>query len=43
MALNACSQDAPDLPLYHDERGQVMLSEFWRERTTVFVFLRHFG
>ncbi len=36
-------QPAPDVTL-HDENGQeVTLSAYWRERPTVFVWIRHFG
>ena len=30
------------LPL-HAERGEVRLSDYWKDRTSVFIFLRHFG
>jgi len=34
---------APDA-LFHDTAGRpVRLSDFWRARPTVFLFLRHFG
>lgn len=43
MALEPMQQPAADAPLYHGERGAVRLSDFWRNGTTVFVYLRHFG
>jgi hypothetical protein len=34
---------APDAVVEGADGRPVRLSDFWRERPTVFVFLRHFG
>jgi hypothetical protein len=34
---------APDAPVTLADGRQQHLSDFWRERTLVLVFLRHFG
>jgi peroxiredoxin len=36
-------QRAPDARFVDPTGGIVRLSDFWRVRPTVFVFLRHFG
>ncbi len=43
MTLETTQEPAADGPLFHDERGEVRLSDFWQKGTTVFVHLRHFG
>lgn len=43
MGLEQTNRAAHDVGLFHAERGSVMLSDYWRERPTVFIFLRHFG
>ena len=34
---------APDGVFLASDGSEVRLSDYWRERPTVFVFLRHFG
>ena len=34
---------APDAHFLGAARELVRLSDFWRERPTIFLFLRHFG
>ncbi len=34
---------APDGVFFAADGREVRLSDYWRERPTVFVFLRHFG
>ena len=34
---------APDVHFRGDGDREIALGELWRERTTVLVFLRHFG
>jgi hypothetical protein len=34
---------APDGVFLTSDGGEVRLSDYWRERPTVFMFLRHFG
>ena len=43
MALERIQQASGDAKLFHAERGEVKLSDYWHEGTTVFIFLRHFG
>ena len=43
MTLEKMDQACGDAVLLHDERGEVRLSDYWKDRTTVFIFLRHFG
>ena len=43
MALEKIDETWGDAALLHEERGEVKLSDYWKDRTTVFVFLRHFG
>lgn len=34
---------APDIHFLDEDGREIPLSELWREKTTVLVFLRHFG
>lgn len=43
MGLEKMETESHDVQLFHVDRGPVMLSDYWKERTTVFIFLRHFG
>ena len=36
-------EQAPDASFLTADRQVVNLSDFWQQRTTVFLFLRHFG
>lgn len=39
----AVGSPAPDAACSDTGGGVVRLSDFWRDRPTVFLFLRHFG
>ena len=39
----AVGDQAPDAPFLGGAGELVRLSDFWRERPTIFLFLRHFG
>jgi hypothetical protein len=39
----AVGQPAPDAVFAKEGGAVVQLSHFWRERPTIFLFLRHFG
>ncbi|HUI28045.1 MAG TPA: hypothetical protein VL403_18335 [Candidatus Kryptonia bacterium] len=36
-------QPAPDAAVFDRPGHAIRLSDFWRARPTVFIFLRHFG
>ncbi|HXJ36161.1 MAG TPA: hypothetical protein VMS22_19185 [Candidatus Eisenbacteria bacterium] len=39
----AVGQPAPDADFVDTDGTLVRLSDFWRARATIFLFLRHFG
>jgi len=39
----AVGQLAPDATFVAHDGGVVRLSDLWREKPTIFLFLRHFG
>jgi len=39
----AVGQAAPDVAFASRDGGVVRLSDFWREKPTILLFLRHFG
>lgn len=39
----AVGQPAPDATFRDADGAVVRLSDFWRARTTILLFLRHFG
>ena len=39
----AVGETAPDAVFGRADGGVVHLSDFWRERPTILLFLRHFG
>ena len=39
----AVGEPAPDAVFTRADLGFVRLSDFWRERPTILLFLRHFG
>jgi hypothetical protein len=43
MTLERIEEKSGDAVLLHAERGEVRLSDYWKDRTSVFIFLRHFG
>ena len=42
-AVIAVGQPAPDAAFVSRDGGVVRLSDLWREKPTIFLFLRHFG
>jgi len=42
-AVIAVGQPAPDAAFVSSDGGVVRLSDLWREKPTILLFLRHFG